>query len=75
VQVVVKKSEAHKGAILKALQAHFLFADLAPSSLRDLVDVMKPRTHAPGDNVIKQGVCVFFLFERLGFEAFGGGAA
>jgi hypothetical protein len=74
VQVVVKKSEAHKGAILKALQAHFLFADLAPSSLRDLVDVMKPRTHAPGDNVIKQGG-KFVFFKRLGFEAFGGGAA
>jgi len=36
-QVVVEKSEAHKSAILKALQGHFLFADMAPSSLKDLV--------------------------------------
>ena len=51
----MKKSEEHKALILKALQAHFLFENLAPSSLRDLVDVMKPRSHAPGEDVIKQG--------------------
>ena len=54
-KVVVPKSVEHKHAILKALQGHFLFGDLAPSSLHDLVDVMKPRTHAPGDVVIQQG--------------------
>lgn len=52
---VVAKSEEHKMAILKALQAHFLFGDLAPSSLRDLVDVMKPRKHNVGEDVITQG--------------------
>lgn len=54
-KVVVKKSEEHKLAILRALQAHFLFGDLSPSSLRDLVDVMKPRSHQLGEDVIKQG--------------------
>ena len=54
-KVVVAKSATHKTAILKALQGHFLFGDLAPSSLRDLVDVMKPRTHQPGEVVIQQG--------------------
>ena len=54
-KVVVKKTEVHKAAILKALQAHFLFGDLAPSSLRDLVDVMAPHNLGPGEDVIKQG--------------------
>jgi CRP-like cAMP-binding protein len=54
-KVVVNKSEEHKGSILKALQAHFLFQDLAPSSLRDLVDVMKPRVHKASEDIIKQG--------------------
>ena len=54
-KVVVPKSSQHTAAILKALQGHFLFGDLAPSSLRDLVDVMKPRTYSSGDVVIRQG--------------------
>lgn len=54
-KVVVNKSEEHKASILKALQGHFLFQDLAPSSLRDLVDVMKPRTHGPTEDVVTQG--------------------
>jgi len=54
-KVVIPKSEPHRAAILKALQGHFLFGDLGPNSLKDLVGVMKPRSVAPGNDVITQG--------------------
>ena len=54
-KVVVEKSATDRRKLQAVLEEHYVFTDLTPKLIHDIVDVMKPETFASGQDIIKQG--------------------
>ena len=54
-KVVVDKPASHRRALSAQLEDHYVFTDLSPKLIHDIVDVMKPETFEAGQDIIVQG--------------------
>ena len=69
---IVPKAEKTKELILSSLSEHFMFTDLDPSEMLDIVNVMQPLSKGAGETIIHQGEAgnEFYVLEEGHCEVF-----